>query len=1070
MRAKTIAALFFAFTPFLLIAADLVRNGTMEMDEDGNGVADGWYLDIHKGAEGRAALAEGDRPGSRCQQVIHTNDAKEWVRVSQERIAAVPGHLYALSARVRARGPWSVLLYEFAADGSYQTHRVGGGGDTPEWTRLALAVRVGPTASHFKISLVTSGPGEAWFDDVALRDVSLPPAERLPRLAAAPDIDGRTDEPAWDGAAGTGDFFLLDGDGALPAVSVQARLGVHAGVLYVAWTCAEPRMPDQRVGTPPSWNHDTVEVFLMPPGNGGYVQLGLTPLGGQLAATRALASKDRYAVDWFSTRTIGGPGEFTAKIPEWTGAVQRGESQWTAEMRIPLAAIAPAGGVWSLQLARSRKVGETEENSSWSLTPGKTFHVPAQFARIALPVALENGPAALPAPPVLPPETVRIVPLPREARLEPGHTLLPDSIQCAVRNGPAAAPAEQLAALLRDRFAVTARAGQGGDIQLGTVPEWEPEGAGTLADWQLAEAYQVDTRSLPITLSARTPQGLRHAVQTLRQLATRTPEGLAVKRALVTDWPLVQWRGWHLISPETSAALPEARRVIETLAALKMNWVALQLDNRLRYERDPDLARGPDAPTKQELSELVAFAESLGLEVIPMTQCFSHFSYFTGKEKYRHFAEVQDPAPDARHKYWNYCPRHPEVHEQLVFPLIAEQLECFPNAKYFHVGLDEITFEPIGVCPRCQGAPGGELLAEEILRLHGFLQQRGLRMGMWGDQLLVEHNGKPPYNTAEALPKVPRDVIIFDWHYGAQESFPSLGFFKQQGFEVVASGWYEPLNVSQFAWETRQNDLLGYGGTTWYGIHNIRSEIRLVAAIPLSAEFAWSPRQPRLDELDFEPAASFRQLYDAPPAPVREFLPLDLGGVANRRLADNEDRTGWLGNGPAHDLSSLPTGRQWLAGVPFDIPAAGPQCVVLSRREDPNPGLPARAWQIPVAAKVTGLAFLHTCERPETFSRHIYDRQNVNPGPVARYIVYFADGRQLEVPLRWNKEIADWNSQLGAALAETAWQGRTREGAHIRLGVFRWENPWPEVAVEAVDFVSGGDKVRPVLLAATGWR
>ena len=73
MRAKTIAALLFAFTPFLLIAADLVRNGGMEMDEDGNGVADGWNLDIHTGAEGRAALVEGDRPGSRCQQVIHTN-------------------------------------------------------------------------------------------------------------------------------------------------------------------------------------------------------------------------------------------------------------------------------------------------------------------------------------------------------------------------------------------------------------------------------------------------------------------------------------------------------------------------------------------------------------------------------------------------------------------------------------------------------------------------------------------------------------------------------------------------------------------------------------------------------------------------------------------------------------------------------------------------------------------------------------------------------------------------------------------------------------------------------------
>ncbi|NBK24505.1 MAG: hypothetical protein EOM68_21065, partial [Spirochaetia bacterium] len=168
---------------------------------------------------------------------------------------------------------------------------------------------------------------------------------------------------------------------------------------------------------------------------------------------------------------------------------------------------------------------------------------------------------------------------------------------------------------------------------------------------------------------------------------------------------------------------------------------------------------------------------------------------------------------------------------------------------------------------------------------------------MWGDQLLVEHNGKPPYNTAEALPKMPRDIIIFDWHYGAQESFPSLAFFKQQGFEVIASGWYEPLNVTEFAWETKQNDLLGYGGTTWFAIDRIRNEIRLATGIPLSAEFAWSPRQPVLAELGFEPAAVFRQFYDDPVPPPAAFLPIDLGSSANRRLADNEEHTGWLGLG-----------------------------------------------------------------------------------------------------------------------------------------------------------------------------
>ena len=1069
MRARTFSALLLSFLPCLLLASGLVQNGTMETDENGDGVADGWAIDIHQGATGSADLVASDRAGSRCQHVVHANASKEWVRVSQEKLPATAGHLYAMSAKVRARGQWLILLYEFSG-GTYKTHRIAEGREAPEWQRVGQTIRLGETASSFKISLITIGEGEAWFDDVTLRDVSLPPSLRLPQLASAPTIDGRVGDPAWEGAAEVAEFFLLDGKGALPEAPVQARLGVYDGALFVAWTCTEPRMKDQLVGTPASWAHDTVELFLMPPAKDGYAQFGLTPNGGQLTGTRQIAGTGRYAVDWYSTRTTGRLGRTKREAPEWQGAAQREDSQWTGEMRIPLASIAPARGVWALQLARSRKVGDLEENSSWSLTQGETFHVSTQFGQVALPATGQNTTVPIPARATQPPETVRIVPLPRHVAMEAGQVMLPVAFQCGVRNGPAHAPAEHLASLLRDRYSVQAQAGKGGQITLETNGTWELAIGEKLADWQLNESYRLDTRVIPITLSARTPQGLRHGIQTLRQLMTRTPDGLAVKRALVTDWPLMQWRGWHPIAPENSAALPEAKRLIRTMAALKMNWVAFQIDNRLRYERDPDLARSESVPTKQELRELVALTESLGMEAIPMTQCFSHFTYFTGKEKYRDFAEVPVPDPKARWKQWNYCPRHPEVHEKLVFPLIEEQLECFPNAKYFHVGLDEITFEPIGVCARCKGTPGGELLAEEILRLHGFLKKKNLRMCMWGDQLLVEHNGKPPYNTAAALPKIPRDVIMFDWHYGAQSSFPSLGFFKKQGFEVIASGWYEPLNVTRFAWETKQNDLLGYGGTTWYGMHNIRKEIRLTTGIPLSAEFSWSPREPKLDELGFEPSAIFRQLHDSPSTPPKEFLPLDLSGCANRRLADNEDRTGWLGDGPDHDLSSLPTARQWLANVPFEIPAKGTQCTVLARNEDPNPALPNRAWQIPVAAKVKGLAFLHTCERPATFTRHIYDRRKVNPGTLGSYVIYLADGREVVVPLRWNKEIADWNSQLGPALAETAWQGKTKGGAQIRLSVFRWQNPYPDVAVESIDFVSGADKVRPVLIAATGWR
>ncbi|MBT3291276.1 MAG: hypothetical protein HN380_28290, partial [Victivallales bacterium] len=123
MRARTFSALLLSFLPCLLLASGLVQNGTMETDENGDGVADGWAIDIHQGATGSADLVASDRAGSRCQHVVHANASKEWVRVSQEKLPATAGHLYAMSAKVRARGQWLILLYEFSG-GTYKTHRI----------------------------------------------------------------------------------------------------------------------------------------------------------------------------------------------------------------------------------------------------------------------------------------------------------------------------------------------------------------------------------------------------------------------------------------------------------------------------------------------------------------------------------------------------------------------------------------------------------------------------------------------------------------------------------------------------------------------------------------------------------------------------------------------------------------------------------------------------------------------------------------------------------------------------------------------------------------------------------
>lgn len=1064
-RVRSIAAGVLLAGAAVTAADGLLRNGSFEK-ADVKGMPAGWQGEIRAGAEGRFELVPEARDGALALHIVHANEAKEWVRASQEPIPVRPSARLRVSGWLKAQGPWQVLLYEFVAAGTYTSKSLASG-KTTDWQRLNQLVTLSPNARHLKLSLIVPTQGEAWFDGFTITDLDQPPRLRIPPLPAAPTLDGDVRDAAWQGAAVVDGFLALGGQGESPSQDTRVRLGVAGGTLWLAWECAESRLAEQTLSDPPGWGDDTVEVFLCEPGQPAVHHLGVTPAGGRLAQVLEGDAGVALNVDWFSTKvTADRPA--VPELPPYACAARKDAGRWTAEMAIDLhgRGDSAAGRTWRLQLARSRKVAEIEENSTWTLTPGDRFRVLERFGYVVLSSPLGTAPAGrvVAAPAFVAPRTAQLVPAPRQVRWLEGEALALAGPLRVTASGDAAAPARALLerALDTDFGVQTVAAEADVGIALRIEPLVLPAG---LADWQRLEAYTLEADDKGVLLRAEASRGALYAVQTLRQLATVNAGRLVVPRASITDWPEMRWRGWHLTGPETSAAIPDAMRVLDVLAALKLNWIALQIDNRLRYERNPQLARGPDAPTKAELRGLVEHAQALGLDVIPMTQCWSHFNYFLAKDAFRHLAEIPNPPEKAQHRFWNYCPRHPETHPML-FGMIEEQLECFPGATVFHVGLDEITFEPIGQCERCKGTSGGVLLAEEINRLHDFLKAKGLRLAMWGDQLLVEHNGKY-FQTAEALPQVPRDVLIFDWHYNAGAAFPSVPFFKEKGFEVVASGWYEPQNVTGFSAEAHRNGILGYGGTTWYAIHRIRHEVRLMTGMALTGDATWSRRPMDLAALPYRPADVWQDLWERP-APATAFLPVDLGAFANRRLTDRPELPGWMGLGPKQDLAGLPTGRQWFAGVPFDVlPGTGPQCLMLAAAKDAEGMLPDDAWEIPVGTRAEALVFLQTGSRPERFSRHIYDRARINPGRIGTYVIRYADGETEEQPLQWNVTLADWNSQLGSAFGRTAWTGTTAGGALARLEALTWRNPHPEKVIAALDVVSARSTVRPVLLAVT---
>jgi hypothetical protein len=171
----------------------------------------------------------------------------------------------------------------------------------------------------------------------------------------------------------------------------------------------------------------------------------------------------------------------------------------------------------------------------------------------------------------------------------------------------------------------------------------------------------------------------------------------------------------------------------------------------------------------------------------------------------------------------SWCPLNPDT-SKIVFPLIDELIDAF-SADAFHVGMDEVFIVGSDDCPRCKGHDTGELFAKQINDLHDHLvTTRKVEMMMWADRLIdakalgyskweASTNG-----THRAIDKIPRDIVMCDWHYEKQAQYKSIPIFLEKGFRVWPSGWHNEQAAEMLmdvSLATKNPLMVGYLSTTW---------------------------------------------------------------------------------------------------------------------------------------------------------------------------------------------------------------------------------------------------------------
>jgi hexosaminidase len=304
------------------------------------------------------------------------------------------------------------------------------------------------------------------------------------------------------------------------------------------------------------------------------------------------------------------------------------------------------------------------------------------------------------------------------------------------------------------------------------------------------ESYILEVSATGARLTAPTPLGTLHGLQTFLQLVDVSPDGFAAPAVTINDKPRFPWRGLMIDSARHFVPLDVLRRNIDGLEAVKMNIFHWHLSEnqgfRIESKKFPKLHEmGSDGLyyTQDEVHDLIEYARDRGIRVVPEFDVPGHSTaWFVG---YPELASAPGPYEIER-KWGVFDPAFDPTSEKtykFLDQFIGEMAKLFPD-HFFHVGGDEVNGKQWDANPKIQ----------EFKKAHGLKDNEALQ-SYFNKRLepIVSKHGKGMVGWDEVLDlTLPKDIVIQSWR--GQDS---LAAAAKQGFRgILSNGYYLDLGWS----------------------------------------------------------------------------------------------------------------------------------------------------------------------------------------------------------------------------------------------------------------------------------
>lgn len=644
-----------------------------------------------------------------------------------------------------------------------------------------------------------------------------------------------------------------------------------------------------------------------------------------------------------------------------------------------------------------------------------------------------------------------------------------------------AAVADKLQKLLKNGTGIVLTIHQGAD-KSSTVRKIRLKIGSLSTAPQNTEGYVLRVGVEGVTIASESEAGLLYGAQTFAQLAgdgARDGQA-ALQTCIINDQPALQFRGTMLNLRYIDATNPEEirslYRLLDALAALKLNVVILEFGDNMKYSRQVFPAVSARAFTKAQVAELVKYARGRAIEVIPYLQVPSHVVWILSNPRNKELLE--DPLATG----WNInmCLSNRKTLPFLK-DIIDETIEDI-HPKQFFISMDEINVGPFRQCEQCRAQEPSRLLLTFVNEVHDIVVQQNVKMILPHDTFLPPPTVEKPHpyyredktEGWKVIDQLPKDIIICYWDYDVFNTLSKqrYDYFSKRGFKILGFNFVKPDGIRTLAKGLADEGALGMIATHWYygGKWSEYDKIspESWAAIALTAQYGWNPKRPELTELSNDDLVY--RLASAMPSERRLIServsnPVPLDRSINRRVtAASGLWPEWetkASVGAILDVSTIQCGD-----VKYQLNKTNKGIGAIVLAGHPGDGLSDVPVTIEVNRHADSVAFLHVCNIPINYDGYNGYAGSGKKPVIGTYVIKYGDGsvREEYIKYRWN--ITDWNSAYGVFDGRIAAVGKTVDGSRALIISHEWNNPFPGKVIQEIIFSTKiKDGLSPALLA-----